>query len=88
MNEVLAGYDAFLAVVKVVLFWLAVAAAIVALVDWIVRTRRVNPFGPVARFSRRFFDPMMRPVEARVVRSGGLPSNAPWWTLEIGRAHV
>jgi len=83
MNEVLAGYDAFLAVVKVVLFWVAVAVAVVALVDWIVRTRRVSPFGPVARFSRRYFDPLMRPVESRIVRAGHLPTHAPWWTLGV-----
>lgn len=68
---------------KVALFWLAAVVAVIALVDWAVRTRRINPFGPVGRFSRRVFDPLMRPVEQRVVRSGGLPSNAPWWTLAV-----
>lgn len=81
MNEVLAGYATFVSVLKYVLFWLAIAVALIALVDWMVRTRRVNPFGPVARFSRRVFDPLLRPVEHRVVRAGGQPSNAPWWAL-------
>jgi YggT family protein len=59
----------------------AVVVAIIALADWAVRTRRLNPFGPVARFCRRFVDPLMAPVERRIVRAGGQPSSAPWWTL-------
>ena len=50
-------------------------------VDWLVRTRRLNPFGAVARLVRRTIDPVLRPIERRVVRAGGLPTNAPWWAL-------
>ena len=81
MDEVLNGYAYFLAAVRVALFWIAVVVAIIALVDWAVRTRRLNPFGPIGRFSRRFVDPLMVPVERRIVRAGGQPSSAPWWTL-------
>lgn len=81
MESAYAGYAAFIGVVRYVLFGLAVIAAIVALIDWLVRTRRVQPFGAVARFCRRVVDPMMRPIENRIVRSGGNPVNAPWWTL-------
>jgi YggT family protein len=63
------------------LFVVAVVFAIVALVDWMVRTRRINPFNPVARFFRRAVDPLMAPMERRVVRAGGMPHAAPWWTL-------
>ena len=68
-------------VLKVVLLWGAIVIAAVAVVDWLVRTRRINPFGPVARFMRRYIDPLLEPVERRVVRSGGLPASAPWWAL-------
>jgi len=81
MDQVLDGYRIFVVVVKNVLFWLAVVAGVIALVDWAVRTRKLNPFGPIARFFRRFVDPLMLPVEHRVVRAGGQPSSAPWWTL-------
>lgn len=81
MNEALTGYALFVVVVRYVVFSLAVVAAIVALVDWMVRTRRINPFSVVARFFRRFVDPLMAPVERRIVRRGGQPSSAPWWTL-------
>ena len=77
------GYNTFVEIVKRAVFGLAVVAAVIALVDWLVRTRRVNPFGPIGRFSRRAFDPLMRPVERRIVRAGGQPSNAPWWTLAV-----
>lgn len=63
------------------LFWVAAAVALVALVDWLVRTRRINAFGPVAQFFRKYVDPLMKPVESRIVRAGGQPSSAPWWTL-------
>lgn len=63
------------------LFWIATIVAVIALLDWMVRTRRMNPFGPVAQFMRRYVDPLMRPVEQRIVRAGGQPSSAPWWTL-------
>jgi YggT family protein len=81
MDQVLGGYDYFLAALRVALFWLAMVVAVVALLDWAVRTRRINPFGPIGRFSRRFVDPMMVPVERRIVRAGGQPTSAPWWTL-------
>ena len=65
------------------LFAFAVFFAVVALIDWAVRTRRINPFNPVARFFRRSVDPIMMPIERRIVRAGGLPSSAPWWTLVV-----
>lgn len=77
------AYRIFVDWVRLGVFWLALVVAIIAVIDWAVRTRRINPFGYPGRFSRRFFDPLMRPVERRIVRSGGLPANAPWWTLGV-----
>ena len=81
MEPLLQGYGYFVAVVRLALFWVAVVLAVVALVDWAVRTRKLNPFGPIARFFRRFIDPLMLPIERRVLRAGGQPSTAPWWSL-------
>jgi len=83
MDQALTTYTAFVQVVRQVLFWLALVVAIVALLDWLVRTRRVQPFGAIARFCRRYVDPLMVPVERRVVRAGGQPSAAPWWSLVV-----
>ena len=81
MEGAYAGYNAFVDVMRYVVFGVAAVVAVVAVVDWAVRTRRLQPFGPVARFFRRTVEPLMRPIENRIVRRGGLPSNAPWWTL-------
>jgi YggT family protein len=76
-------YAAFVGYVRQALFWIGAVVAIIALVDWLVRTRRLNPFGQVAQFFRKVVDPVMKPIEVRVVRSGGMPSNAPWWALVV-----
>lgn len=81
MNAFLDGYFSVLSVARVVFFGTAVVLAGVCALDWAVRTRRLNPFGPVARFLRGTVDPLIRPVERRVVRAGGLPQSAPWWAL-------
>lgn len=75
--------DVVLRVLRVAIFVLGAAALVIFSIDWLVRTRRVNPFGPVARFFRRAVDPLIVPVERRVVRSGGLPASAPWWALVV-----
>ncbi len=66
---------------RVTLFAIVIVLAVVCLLDWLVRTRRINPFNPIARFMRSTVDPLMAPVERRIVRAGGLPTSAPWWTL-------
>jgi YggT family protein len=76
-------YVAFIDVVRQALFWIGAVVAVIALVDWLVRTRRLNPFGPIPQFFRKFVDPIMKPIEIRVVRAGGQPSSAPWWTLVV-----
>ena len=83
MDQALTAYASFVQVVRHVLFWLALVVAVIALLDWLVRTRRVQPFGAIARFCRRYVDPLMRPVERRIVRSGGQPASAPWWSLVV-----
>ena len=81
MTSFLAVFDLVLRVLRPVVFAAAALFAVIALVDWLVRTRKLNPFGGVARFFRGSVGPLMAPMERRVVRAGGLPSNAPWWTL-------
>ena len=77
----LGTYYQVVAVVRYAVFAIAAVTAVIALIDWAVRTRKLNPFGAIARFFRRVVDPVMVPVERRIVRSGGQPQNAPWWTL-------
>ncbi|MDQ3698082.1 MAG: YggT family protein [Gemmatimonadota bacterium] len=81
MDTVLYGLERLIALLRVAFFGLAAALFVVFLLDWLVRTRRINPFNPVARFCRKSVAPLIEPVERRVVRAGGLPSSAPWWAL-------
>lgn len=74
--------------IDLAIYWLRIALLVVgavflviAVLDWSVRTRRINPFSSVARFCRRVIDPMLVPIESKVVRAGGIPSQAPWWGL-------
>lgn len=60
-------------------------AGAVATGSWLVRTRKISPFSPVGRFLKKASDPVLAPVETRVVRLGGLPSHAGWW-LVVGTA--
>ena len=68
MNSVLAVFDVVLAFLRPTLAALAGAVALVLAIDWLVRTRRLNPFGPIPRFFRSVVDPMLLPIERRVVR--------------------
>lgn len=81
MDSFLYWFDAFVGVLRVSLFVAVVVLAVICLVDWLARTRRINPFNPIARSMRATVDPLMAPVERRIVRAGGLPASAPWWTL-------
>src|SRR5256885_13443394 len=55
------------------------ARVLVALAAWLVRTRRVSPFGMLGRALRTASDPLIRPIETRLVRAGGNPVHAGWW---------
>ena len=81
MSAILYGFDYITAALRGGLFAFAVVVGIFCTLDWMVRTRRLNPFGPVARFLRSTIRPLIVPVERRILRSGGNPQNAPWWTL-------
>ncbi len=81
MTSFLVLLDSAIRVLRVALMVVAALFLLIFAIDWAVRTRRVSPFSPVARFFRRAVDPLLAPIEARVVRAGGLPSQAPWWAL-------
>lgn len=58
-------------------------ATLVALVYWAVRRGKLNAFGPIPRATRRMADPLIRPLERRVIRWGGNPQDAPLWLVGI-----
>jgi YggT family protein len=80
-NAIVTGFDQVILIVRYVFLGAAGLTGIVCAGDWLVRTRRLSPFGPAARFFRKSVDPAIAPVERAVVRSGGVPSSAPLWAL-------
>src|SRR5438105_15227528 len=68
---------------RYVVFATFAASVLVALASWLVRTRRISPFGALGRTLRAASDPLIRPIEARLVRAGGNPVHAGWW-LAVG----
>jgi len=79
MNTGLGGLDMVLGIVRLLLLAMAGVLAVFCLIDWAVRTRRVNAFGSTARFARSKIDPFISPIERRVVSAGGNPASAPLW---------
>jgi len=75
-------YVLYTAVRTIVVAALVYAAA-VALTHWATRSRRINPFGGWARLMRKVSDPVLLPLESRILRAGGNPQNAPLWLLAI-----
>src|SRR5256712_9133593 len=70
-------------ILRILVFATFCLAALVALAGWLVRTRRVSPFGGLGRTLRSVTDPVLRPVEARLVRLGGNPVHAGWWLVVV-----
>lgn len=75
-------YVLYTAVRTIVIAALVYASA-VAFTHWATRSRRINPFGGWARFMRKVSDPVLLPLERRILRAGGNPQNAPLWLLAI-----
>jgi len=65
---------------------LAAAGAVVlgAFAAMALQARTINPFGRAARVIRALTDPLLLPIERRILRSGGNPQSAPWWLVGIG----
>src|SRR2546428_4952631 len=64
-----------------VVFAAFAASVLVALASGLVRPRRISPFGALGRALRTASDPLIRPVETRLVRAGGNPVHAGWWLV-------
>ena len=81
MDEFAIWADVGMQVLKTAFLSVAVVLAVICLIDWAVRTRKISPFNAVARFFRSSVDPFIAPVERKVVRAGGTPASAPLWAL-------
>lgn len=61
----------------------AALAGLVAATHWAIRRKALAPFGTWSRTVRRLSDPLLRPIEHRLVRRGGNPQDATFWLLGI-----
>jgi len=83
MTNAVGVFDQILVAIRFILVGVAGVFAVFCVLDWLVRTRRVNLFGPLARFSRSRIDPVLEPIERKVLRAGGNPASAPLWALAV-----
>ena len=80
METILYATGVALGALRLVLLAGAVFVAAAAGLSWASRTRRLSPFSGVARLTRSRIDPLFLPMERRILRAGGQPAHAPWWT--------
>jgi len=81
METFLSSADAVIAILRTALLSIAVVFGAICVLDWAVRTRKISPFNAIARFCRSTVDPIIAPIERRVVRAGGSPASAALWAL-------
>ncbi len=81
MNDLAGGASVVMQALRTIILIAAVVLGVICIMDWAVRTRKINPFNAVARFFRSSVDPFIAPIERKVVRAGGTPASAPLWTL-------
>lgn len=81
-ETVISIFDVILVALRPAVFAVGILTAIAAILSYSVRTRKIQPFSPVARLMREKVDPwLIAPMERRLVRAGGTPYSAPWWAL-------
>ena len=81
MTQLLVTLATLTTLLRSALLALGIGLGVVAATDWAARTRRLNPFGGVARFLRGSVDPRLAVIERQVVRAGGESSMTPLWAL-------
>ncbi|HMG95842.1 MAG TPA: YggT family protein [Gemmatimonadaceae bacterium] len=81
MDAFMVGVGVIIDVLRTVLLSVALVFGAICVLDWAVRTRKISPFNAIARFCRSTVDPLIVPIERRVVRAGGTPAAAPLWAL-------
>jgi YggT family protein len=62
---------------------LAGGLALLGMGAMLVQRRTINPFSRTARLIRRLTDPVIKPLERRLTRSGQNPQSAPTWLVGL-----
>ncbi len=72
-----------MAVIRYLVFGLVAVSVVTGFAAMAVQQRTLNPFSRLGRLVRRLSDPVIKPIEGRVLRAGGNPQQAPWWLVGI-----
>src|SRR5882672_6848033 len=83
MDAFMVAVGVVIEVLRTVLLSVALVFGAICVLDWAVRTRKISPFNAIARFCRSTIDPLIAPIERKVVRAGGTPAAAPLWALAV-----
>lgn len=73
----------FLPWVRYAVLAVAGALALLGFAAMAVQRRSINPFSRTARLVRRLSDPLIKPVERRLIRAGHNPQSAPTWLVGL-----
>src|SRR5690606_24828691 len=78
METAIGVVEMTIVVARMAFLVIGIGTAVGCALAWGVRTRRISPFSAVARVTRSVMDPLIGPVELRVIRAGGGGAAAPW----------
>jgi YggT family protein len=81
MDTFMVGVGTVIQVLRTILLSIALVFGAICVLDWAVRARKISPFNAIARFCRSTVDPLIAPIERKVIRAGGTPAAAPLWAL-------
>jgi len=73
----------WLVAVRYAVFAIVLLSALIAFAAWAVRSRAVDPFSGLGRLLRSLSEPIVKPVEKKLVKNGGNPQAAAWWIFGV-----
>jgi YggT family protein len=83
MGPIVGVLDLIITVLRPTVFVGTALTAALAGLSWATRSGRLSPFGGLSRTLRGPQQRLFGPMERRIVRAGGLPAHAPWWTVAV-----
>lgn len=69
--------------VRIVALLAFAGALLVASTHWAVRQKHLHPFGWWPRLIRKTSDPLLHPIERRLLAAGGNPQDGPLWLTGV-----
>ncbi len=83
MDALIRAFSAAIAVARSFSLALVVLWSILAVLVYLVRAKKVQPFSGAGRFIRGSLDPLVRPFDRRLARHGVIGMLVPLWSIVI-----